>query len=760
MKMYGDGLSLTIPDVDRTRYLLILGANPAASNGSMLTMGDARARLRGIRERGGRIVLVDPRRTESADWSDEHHWIRPGGDAAFVLAILHVIFAEDLADVASLAKSTRGLAALRGCAQRFPPHRVAEAVGIAPATITRIARELARAEAAVAYCRVGVCQSELGLVASWLVEALNVVTGNFDRPGGMMFTKPAADIGPLARAAVGNHHGRWRSRVRGLPEFLGSFPSGALLEEMTTPGPGQIRALVTLAGNPVLSIPGGARLADALARLDAVVSINPYVNETTRHAHVILPPASPLETSHFDLLFNAVSVRNTVSYSEPVLPRSDDALDDYEILTGLAKRLAGRRAGDGATGRTIERALEKLLPSTDDALALLFRLGPYGDHFVPGRQGLTLAKVREAPHGIDLGPLVPMGRERVRTPDGRVDLAPEVLLADVSRVETWLAERRNGGLLLIGRRHLRSNNSWMHNLRSLVKGPDRSALLVHPDDAARHGLVEGATCRVKSRAGEVRARVAITRDIMPGVVSLPHGYGHAAAADTLHVAGPLPGANINVLTDNVGRADPRQLDPYGHPRERRARAMTLSRLPLCGAFAVMIAVASAPGCTSKTNASPPAVNAGPVVTFEESSNDRVADPAERLLRRRQLEPLRADVVQLAHRRRFRLGGGLDDRGALPALEHRERRGHRPDDGAPRRERPQLRHVHGRELQQLERRSTVGLHRGHAREPGHGSGRRAHPRRRGVQLRQHRDAVRARRVPRDQTTKCPPAARPT
>ncbi|MGO9714210.1 MAG: molybdopterin-dependent oxidoreductase [Polyangiaceae bacterium] len=551
MKMYGDGLSLTIPDVDRTRYLLILGANPAASNGSMLTMGDARARLRGIRERGGRIVLVDPGRTESADWSDEHHWIRPGGDAAFVLAILHVIFAEDLADVASLAKSTRGLAALRGCAQRFPPHRVAEAVGIAPATITRIARELARAEAAVAYCRVGVCQSELGLVASWLVEALNVVTGNFDRPGGMMFTKPAADIGPLARAAVGNHHGRWRSRVRGLPEFLGSFPSGALLEEMTTPGPGQIRALVTLAGNPVLSIPGGARLADALARLDAVVSIDPYVNETTRHAHVILPPASPLETSHFDLLFNAVSVRNTVSYSEPVLPRSDDALDDYEILTGLAKRLAGRRAGDGATGRTIERALEKLLPSTDDALALLFRLGPYGDHFVPGRQGLTLAKVREAPHGIDLGPLVPMGRERVRTPDGRVDLAPEVLLADVSRVETWLAERRNGGLLLIGRRHLRSNNSWMHNLRSLVKGPDRSALLVHPDDAARHGLVEGATCRVKSRAGEVRARVAITRDIMPGVVSLPHGYGHAAAADTLHVAGPLPGANINVLTDET-----------------------------------------------------------------------------------------------------------------------------------------------------------------------------------------------------------------
>jgi anaerobic selenocysteine-containing dehydrogenase len=552
MKMYGDGLSLTIPDVDRTDYLLMLGANPAASNGSTLTMGDPRARLRAIRERGGRIVLVDPRRTESADWCDEHHWIRPGGDAALVLTLLHVLFAEHLVDCDGLTRVTRGLDALRECARRFPPRRVADAVGIAPDTIARLARELAGAKTAVAYCRVGVCQNELGLIASWLVEALNVVTGNFDRPGGMMFTRPAADIGPLARAVLGNHHGRWRSRVRGLPEFIGSLPSGALLEEMTTPGPGQIRALVTLAGNPVLSIPGGERLAPALAKLDAMVSIDPYANETTRHANLIIPPVSLLESSHYDLLFHAVAVRNTTHYSEPVLPRGEGALDDYEILTGLATRLVGRRAGASLVGRTLERVLGRLVPEADWVLDQLLRFGPYGDRHVPGKGGLSLAKVRASPHGIDLGPLAPMGRERVRTHDGRVDLAPDALVADVARVEAWLDTRGStSNLVLIGRRHLRSNNSWMHNLRSLVKGPDRSALLVHPDDAARLGLSHGGSCRVKSRTGEILARVGICSDVMPGVVSLPHGYGHAQAARTLRVAGALPGANINALTDEA-----------------------------------------------------------------------------------------------------------------------------------------------------------------------------------------------------------------
>jgi anaerobic selenocysteine-containing dehydrogenase len=547
MKMFGDGLSLTIPDVDRTRYLLMLGANPAASNGSTFTMGDPRARLRGVRERGGRIVLVDPRRTESADWSDEHLPIRPGGDAAFVLAILHVLFTEHRIDVARVEKIAVGLPTLRDRAMRFPPSRVEAAVGIPAATIVRVARELASAESAVAYCRVGVCQSELGLVASWLVEALNVVTGNFDRPGGMMFARPAADIGPIARAVVGNNHGRWRSRVRGLPEFLGSLPSAALHEEITTPGPGQIRALVTLAGNPVLSVPGGERLAGAFASLEAMVSVDYYVNETTRHARLVLPPASPLETSHFDLLFHAVAVRNTVSYSEPVLQRSEGALDDYEILTGLSKRLLARRAGGGAVGSALEAAMERVLPSPDWVIDKLLRFGPYGR----GPDGLSLAKVRASPHGIDLGELVPMGRERVRHPGGRVDLAPEAFVAELPRVEAWLAKSAARDLVLVGRRHLRSNNSWMHNLRSLVKGPDRSALLVSPDDAARLGLVDGRTYRLKSRAGEVTAKVSVSKDMMPGVVSLPHGYGHAPAAATLRVAGALSGPNVNALTDET-----------------------------------------------------------------------------------------------------------------------------------------------------------------------------------------------------------------
>jgi len=549
MQMYGDGLSITIPDVDRTHYLLMLGANPAASNGSTLSMGDARARLRGVRERGGRIVLIDPRRTETADWSDEHHFIRPGGDAALVLALLHVLFKERLVDRGRAASGAEGMGELAACADGFPPERVAPATGLEVETIVRIAREFAGARTAVAYCRVGVCQSEHGLVASWLVEALNVVTGNFDRPGGMMFTRPAADIGPIARVALGNHYGRWRTRVRGLPEFIGSFPSGALLEEMTTPGEGQIRALLTLAGNPVLSIPGGARLPGALAKLDAMVSIDFYANETTRHADVILPPASPLETSHYDLLFHAVAVRNTVHYSEPVLPRSPGAKDDYAIATGLATRLAARRLGRGAVRRVVEGTLEKLVPSCDWVLDTLLRTGAYGDHYLASREGLSLEKVRASPHGIDLGPLEPMGRARVRTPRGLVNLCPKVLLADVPRVARWLDARRTGELVLVGRRHLRSNNSWMHNLRSLVKGPDRSALYIHPGDAERSGVKDGGMCRVTSRVGEARARVSVSDQVMPGVVSLPHGYGHAEAAETLRVAGAVAGPNINALTD-------------------------------------------------------------------------------------------------------------------------------------------------------------------------------------------------------------------
>ncbi|HJZ86220.1 MAG TPA: molybdopterin-dependent oxidoreductase [Polyangia bacterium] len=550
MLLYGDQLALPIPDVDRTDYFLVLGANPAASNGSIMTLGDVRGRLHGIRARGGRIVLLDPRRTETAAWCDEHHFIRPGGDAAFLLALLHVLFADNAINQDALVKQTRGLDALRALAARMPPERAAPAVGIEPATIRAIATAFARAPRAVAYGRVGTCQQEFGTVASWLIDAVNIVTGNFDRPGGAMFPTPAVDVAALGRKLVGNHYGRWRSRVRGLPELAGQLPAAVIAEEIETPGEGQLRAFVTLSGNPVLSTPNGERLASALGRLEFMVALDFYINETTRHAHLILPGTHTLEHGHYDVVFHALAVRNTAKYSEPVFAPPAGALEDWEILYELGMRLGGLHFGSSVINRAARlawRAGLRLHP--DRVIDLGLRLGPYGDRLLPFGRGLSLGKLRRAPHGIDLGPLQPCREDKVRTPDRRVDLAPELLVADVARVEKWVDARAQNGLVLIGRRHVRTNNSWMHNCQSLVKGPDRATLLMHHADAARLGLAGGQSVRVRSRTGAVTARVEPTNDIMPGVVSLPHGYGHGAAADTLRVAGPTPGPNINAVTD-------------------------------------------------------------------------------------------------------------------------------------------------------------------------------------------------------------------
>jgi anaerobic selenocysteine-containing dehydrogenase len=552
LQMFGDQLSLLLPDVDRTAYLLMLGANPAASNGSVMTLGDVKGRLLGIRERGGRIVLVDPRRTESAKWASEHHFIRPGGDAAFLAALLHVVFAENLVDERALEEVATGLPELRAQVLPFAPDRVAAAIGIEAATIQRIAREFAAAPTAVAYGRVGTCQNEFGAVASWLIESLNVVTGNFDRAGGAMFSSPAVDIAKLGRKLVGSSYGRWRSRVRGLPEFGGQLPASVMAEEMETPGEGQIRAFVCVAGNPVLSTASGERLAAALAKLELCVAVDYYLNETTRHAHLVLPPTHALERGHYDLAFHALSVRNTVKWSEPVVAPEPGALEDWEILYELGMRLGGMRLGLG--GKLVDGAARwawkgGMRLSPERVIDIAMRTGPYGDRFLPGHKGLSLRKVKKAVHGIDLGPMRPSRKERVLLPGHKVDLAPAVLVADAPRALRWVDEHRAGGLVLIGRRHLRTNNSWMHNCTSLVKGPDRSALLMNPTDADRLHLKEGQTVRVTSRVGTVTARVERTADMMPGVVSLPHGYGHGAAAAHLSIAGSVQGPNINAITD-------------------------------------------------------------------------------------------------------------------------------------------------------------------------------------------------------------------
>jgi anaerobic selenocysteine-containing dehydrogenase len=550
LMMYGDPLSITVPDVDRTDYFLMLGANPAASGGSLMTLGDVRGRLAGIRKRGGRMVLIDPRRTETAAWADEHHAIRPGGDGAFLLALLEEIFRSGKVDEAALSRTTRGLAGLRALALRHPAERVSAAVGLAPEVIRRIAREFAAAKRAVAYGRVGICQNAFGATASWLVEALNVVTGNFDREGGMMFPRPAVDVSALGRKLGGNHYARWKSRVRGLPEFGGNLPAATMAEEMETEGPGRIRAFVTLAGNPVLSTPNGERLARALSKLEWMVAIDFYLNETTRHAHLILPPMHALEQSHYDLVFHTLAVRNTAKYSPPAVRPAKGALEDWQILYELGMRLGGLRVGPPLVNRALRAAFRLgLRLSPDRVIDLLLRTGPYGAGFIPGRPGLSLRKLRARPHGVDLGPLEPARRHKVRTPDGRVDLLPAPLLADAERLEASLAQPP-AELVLIGRRHLRTNNSWMHNVQSLVKGPPRDHLLVHPVDAARLEVRDGAFARVTSRTGEVTVRVSVSDEMREGVVSLPHGYGHAGN-ELQHIARGVAGCNINALTDDA-----------------------------------------------------------------------------------------------------------------------------------------------------------------------------------------------------------------
>lgn len=508
MQMYGDGLSLSIPDVDRTELLVMLGANPVVSGGSLMALGDVRGRLQGIRKRGGRIVLFDPRRNETAAWADAHHFIRPGSDALLLLALLHVLFAERLVDEDAVRAVASGLDRLREIAARFPPERAAAPTGVDARTIRELAREISRKRAAV-YGRVGPSQGEFGPLCAWLLEAVNVVSGNFDREGGLMFAEAAADPGPLARMLVGNVHGRWRSRVRGLPEVFGSLPSAAMAEEMETPGEGQIRAFVCLAGNPVLSTPNGARLARALASLDFRVAIDPWLNETSRLADLVLPPAHALETGNFDLILLATAVRNFVKASAPVLPRGPDARDDWEILSDLTLRIA--------TPRLLRPLLGRLLRDLPDK--------------VVNRMLRPLQLATLPPDGVDLGPLRPARKRKVFTPDGRVRLCPDAFVDDLPRLEKWTPP---DGLVLIGRRNLRSNNSWMNRPPSLAKGPDKARAWMHPSDLAARGIADGGRARIESRAGALEVSVHGTADVMPGVVSMPHGFGHA---------------NVNALTD-------------------------------------------------------------------------------------------------------------------------------------------------------------------------------------------------------------------
>jgi anaerobic selenocysteine-containing dehydrogenase len=546
--MFGHQLLVPIPDVDRTKYFLILGANPAVSNGSMMTAPGMNRKLEEIRKRGGKVVLIDPRQNETARFADRHHFIRPGTDVLLLLALLHVIFEEKLTQSTPF---TKGVETVASIVAEFPPERVAEITGIEPDQIRTVAREFATAESAVCYGRIGLSTQEFGGVCQWLINVLNIVTGNLDQPGGAMFTLPAFDpvSAPESLAARGSF-ARWHSRVRKLPEFSGELPVAALAEEILTEGDGQVKALMTLAGNPVLSTPNGRELDRALTSLEFMVSIDCYINETTRHAHVILPPTSPLERGHYDLAFHLLAVRNTAKFSPPLFERSAETRHDWEILLELETRM---KHGGFVGG--VKRKLGKRFFTPERILDLGLRFGPYGARLNPFSKGLTLRKVRKAVHGIDLGPLTPCLPGRLRTNDKQIDVAPEVLVKDIERVKTRFlneAYESNGHLLLIGRRQLRSNNSWMHNSERLVKGnplKPQCTVLMHPTDAANRDLLDGQKVVVRSRVGSIVLPVEISDEIMRGVVSIPHGWGHDRKGNQLTVAEQHAGASINDLTD-------------------------------------------------------------------------------------------------------------------------------------------------------------------------------------------------------------------
>ncbi|SFM02463.1 molybdopterin-dependent oxidoreductase [Marinobacter zhejiangensis] len=591
LEVFGHQLMFPIPDIDRTDLFICIGANPMASNGSLMTVPDFRGRLKALQARGGQMIVIDPRRTETAVLADAFHFITPGSDALMLMAMVHTLFDEHLVNPGHTEQWLKDVDLIRLAALPFSPESVSGHTGIAADTLRQLTRQFAGTSKAALYGRMGTSTQAHGGVATWLIYVLNILAGKLDVPGGVMFTQPAVDLVALAAmSGQKGHFDKRRSRVRQLPEFGGEYPANTMADEMLTPGDGQIKAFVTIAGNPVLSNPDGGRLEQALEGLDFMVSVDYYLNETTRHADIILPPTAALERSHYDLIFNLFSVRNTAKYSPALFERGEDARHDWEILLGLAHRLERLRKGGRLPLRAELgwRAFKQLGP--DSVLDLALRSGPYGTDVGPLRplaqsladlitdifpagsplhglaelspvyrrwselpKGLSIRSLKDSPNGVDLGPLSPCLPERLYTRDNRINLAPRRYLDDLDRLHQRLSSPVSNELRLIGRRHVRSNNSWLHNSHRLVKGKTRCTLMIHPKDASRCGLKAGDMAEVSSATGQVVLPVEITEDVMPGVVSIPHGWGHTREGTGQSVATAHAGVSINdvIAADQV-----------------------------------------------------------------------------------------------------------------------------------------------------------------------------------------------------------------
>ncbi|MFF4589384.1 molybdopterin oxidoreductase family protein [Streptomyces sp. NPDC001388] len=573
--LFGDANAIPVPDLDHTDHLLLIGANPLESNGSLCTAPDFPGKLKALKARGGTLTVIDPRRTRTAKLADRHIGIRPGTDALLLAAMAHVLFEEDLVELGELTPHVEGLDELRAAVRDFTPDAVAPACDVDAGTVRALARELAAAPTAAVYGRIGSCTVPFGTLGSWLVDVLNILTGNLDRPGGALFPQAATDRTPRpAGPGHGFALGRWHSRVSRHPEAKGELPLSALAEEIdTATEEGEpVRALVVVAANPVLSAPDGDRLDKALGSLDFMVSVDPYLNETSRHADVVLPPPPPSQSAHHDFAFNTLAVRNQVRYSRPAVPLEPGRMAETEILARLTLAVTGMHGADPSAvddlviGQTLGKAVKEphspvhgrdprelaaLLTGENGPerrLDMMLRLGPYGDGFGARPDGLSLARLLDHPHGIDLGPLGPRLPQPLKTRSGRIELLPRPIADDLPRLTGALRERP-AGLVLVGRRHLRSNNSWMHNVPALTGGSNRCTLHIHPEDAERLGVRDGAPVRVKGAGGEVTAPAEVTDGVRRGVVSLPHGWGHDRPGTRLHHASTDPGVNVNQLLD-------------------------------------------------------------------------------------------------------------------------------------------------------------------------------------------------------------------
>ncbi len=538
--MFGHSFLLPVPDIDRTDFWLILGGNPLVSNGSLMTSPDVGKRLRAIKERGGKVVVVDPRRTETADKASQHLFIRPGTDIWLLLAMIHLVFKENKVNLGHLAACLEAsqIQEIKDFVADFPLDLAAQKTGIPREELQALTQAFCQANSAVCYGRLGVSTVEFGGLSHWALCVLNILTGNFDTPGGAMFTTPAFDLvrGPRPRPSFR----RWHSRVRGLPEFGGELPAATLAEEILEPGEGQIRAMVTSCGNPVLSTPNGQQLDKALESLEFMVSIDIYINETTRHADIILPPASGLETAHYGVAFHNLAIRNTARYSEPTVEKEEGTKFDWEIILALQQAIQRDNLPEDEMQRQKQMMYYYANPE------ILLEMG-----FAKGPQELNMKRLKENVHGIDFGPLQSQLPERLMTSDKKINLLPDIYKEDLKRLMTK-KENKDEGLLLIGRRHLRSNNSWLHNSYRMVKGRERCTLLIHPDDAAKRGLENGQVASVKSRVGEVLIPVEISDEMKQGVVSIPHGWGHGRKGVQLDVAQANAGVSANDLVDEMG----------------------------------------------------------------------------------------------------------------------------------------------------------------------------------------------------------------